>query len=259
MKFEDIDKIYFLHLSDRYDRENWMNSQIQKIGFPKDKVNIWWTCRRNISDDIYKNVLFDNLNIGNNVEKHHNSNPHKGGGVFNCAFEHYTMIRTSYERGFNHILIFEDDVKFVVDLNMFKYFISLVPDDYVCCKFFNSDWTEYGKLNCIKETQTVLQEIPTSTSNIVRPFTEFFNDEETDSYKFCSTVAYLLDRNGMKQVIEAYNKNFCIADHIFKYLDYLYICNYQLISTQGYKCPPQDYLWSDLWVLDTFDRFSQFK
>lgn len=255
MNFDIIDKIYFLHLSDRYDREKWMNQQIQKIGFPKDKVNIWWTCRRNISNEIYKNVVHDNLNIENYIDKDICQNPYLGGGVFNCAFEHYTIIRTSYERGFEHILIFEDDAEFFVNLDTFKYFISKLPDNYICCKFFNQTFTKNKKYNNIK------YDLPYNLENIKEPYSLInnINKKNISYFKYCSTISYMLNREGMKKVIEIYNKNFLVADHIFRCLDYFYICNYKIVLPQGDNCNPQDYLWSDLWFLDTNKKFNQFR
>ena len=249
MTFNDIDKIYFLHLSDRYDREKWMMNQIKQIGFPKNKLNIWWTCRRNISNKIYKYIpLLDQYNI---VSSQINTNPSKGGGVFNCTFEHYTIIRTSYERGFNHILIFEDDVKFLTNLNMFKKFIKLLPDNYNICKFINVIWLN-GQ---ITKESTYYKPIPNKYQHISNPYSYIHGTLEFD---YSSTCAYLLDRNGMRQMIEGYNQRFCIADHIFQYLDF-YVCNYQLMTTQDWQCPPNEYLWSDLWKLNTSQRFNQFK
>ncbi len=249
MKFNDIDKIYFLHLSDRYDREEWMNKQIQQIGFPKNKVNIWWTCRRNISNQIYKYI--PQLNINNYITNRIITNPLMGGGTFNCAFEHYSIIRTSYERGFNHILIFEDDVKFLVNLKTFKKFIRLLPSNYQVCKFINVVWEN----DIITKDSTYYNPIPKENEKIINPYKFIYGSPKLD---YASTCGYMLDREGMHKAIEIYNNRFCIADHIFQYLNF-YVCNYQLTSTQDWNCPPNEYLWSDLWKLNTSRRFNQFK
>ena len=252
MKFNDIDKIYFLHLSDRYDREEWMNKQIQQIGFPKNKVNIWWTCRRQISLDISKYIP----SIYNQYSYLLNSNPNVVANAFNCAFEHYSIIRTSYERGFNHILIFEDDVKFLVDIKMFKYFINHIPDDYNICKLHNNVVRKINNSTHFLDKSTNLRSIPIHIKNLKEPL--FYEEKEC----FLSTAAYLINRIGMKSIIESYNSNFTVADHVFNSLGQdikIYCPNYQLVTTQDWDCPPNEYLWSDLWKLNTSKRFNQFK
>ena len=249
MTFKDIDKIYFLHLSDRYDREEWMMNQIKQIGFPKNKLNIWWTCRRPITNEISKYI--PDLHNGQYQAYVNTSNPSIGGSTFNCTFEHYSIIRTSYERGFEHILIFEDDVKFLVNLKTFKKFIKLLPSNYQVCKFINVVWEN----DIITEKSTYYNTIPQENQKITNPYQFIYGSTELD---YASTCGYMLDREGMRKVIEIYNKRFCIADHIFQYLNF-YVCNYQLMSTQDWNCPPNEYLWSDLWKLNTSQRFNQFK
>ena len=251
MNINDIDKIYFLHLSDRYDREQWMNNQIQQISFPKDKVNIWWTCRRNISNEVSKYI--PQLNHNNYISNRINTNPGIGGATFNCTFEHYSIIRTSYERGFNNILIFEDDVKFLVDLPIFNKFIELLPENYEICKFHNTIFDNQFE---VTKDSTNYKEIPTLNTKIENPYSCI---DCTDGKDYSSTCAYMLNRNGMKKFIELYNEDFCIADQVFLKINKVYVCNYQLVTTQDWKCKPQEYLWSDIWKLNTDQRFNQFK
>lgn len=246
--FDNIDKIYFLHLSDRYDREIWLNTQINKMNFPQDKVNIWWTCRRNFINDIWEK--FPYLNKGNYITDRIKNNPTVGGGVFNCAFEHYTIIRTSYERGFNHILVCEDDIQFNVDLELFKKFISLVPDNYGICKFVNRYWVD----NQIeRNVSTVCKEIPNENTIIENPYI-IINPPSW------STCCYLLDRVGMKEIINTYNQNFQVADQVFENVHIpIYACNYNIIQNQDYNCKPHEYLWSDLWQLNPSEKWNRFK
>jgi GR25 family glycosyltransferase involved in LPS biosynthesis len=258
MNFDNIDKIYFLHLSDRYDKEKWMMSQIQKIGFPKDKVNIWWTCRREISKEIYEKVLSSDKYFKNYIDDDKLTNPTKGAGAFNCTFEHYSIIRTSYERGFNHILIFEDDVKFNVDLDVFKKFIELLPENYNIARFHYNIW-DGDKLDT---TSSNYKPIPDKDTQIVSPYYLYKSKGIKDIKKWpCSTCAYILDRYGMEKIIKGFNDNFCITDHIFSLIENvnIYNCNYRLLTTQDWECDPRDYLWSDLWKLNTSSIFDQFK
>lgn len=247
MKFDDINKIYFLHLSDRYDREEWIYNQIEKMDYFDYNYNIWWTCRR---------LFFNNENNAFSKIGHINSNPNVISNVINCALEHYTIIRTSYERGFNHILIFEDDVKFNINLEMFKKCIEKIPDNYCCVKFINDVWKNnkfYNKMNTITFPEITEDNIQNNDL-----YTKY-NGNDFEKKHLCCTGAYLLDRNGMEQIINIYhNFNGALgADWVFKYLDYLYISNYNLIELQNYIYS-NDNLISDLMNINTDKIFNKF-
>ena len=247
MIFEDINKIYFLHLSDRYDREEWMNNQIKQMDYFDYNYNIWWTCRR---------LFFNNENNAFSKIGHIKNNPNVISNVINCALEHYTIIRTSYERGFNHILIFEDDVKFNIDLETFKKCIEQIPDNYCCVKFINEAWKNtpyYFDLNTL--TFNKIEE-----DNINSDLYKKINCQSFEKKHLCSTAAYLLDRSGMEKIINIYhNFNGALgADWVFKYLDYVYIPKYDLISLQNYNCPKNELLVSDLLSINTSNIFNQF-
>lgn len=254
MNFDIIDKIYFLHLSDRYDREKWINNQIEKMGFPKDKVTIWWTCRHDMFENIWDK--FDKIKNSPQISFNKKTNPNIGLGVFNCSLAHYDIIRTSYDRGYEHILIFEDDNKFLTNLEIFKYVINKLPDNYNILKFHNISW----KNNQWKEMTTNFCPIPKSIEDIQEPiFTIIDNiNQHYQVEEFASTQAYLINRNAMKRIINIYNNDFCPADWVFINIDHFYICNYQLLTSQDYNCNPQEYLWSELWELNSKNKFSNF-
>ena len=252
MTLNDIDKIYFLHLSDRFDRKEWLNNQIQFVEFPEDKVNIWWTCRRNFFND--NKQLID---IEENIYDHKNEdklNISRISGIFNCALEHYTIIRTSYDRGYNNILIFEDDVNFFVKSDMFNIFLQYVPENYKCIKFYNRNQTnEFVS----KDYSTHYFNIPTN-DNINNPYSKYIIETHNHYNEILrSTTAYMLDRQGMKELIKIYDKYFPLpCDIFFNYLDYVYLCNYKLVTTQDLVSNEFNYLLSDLWDIDTNQIYS---
>ena len=159
-----------------------------------DKIDIWWTCKRPISSMIGDALLTLHTPDYDKIRK---VNKDIYGAVFNCSFEHYTIIKTSYERGFNNIMIFEDDVNFVNDRKYFDLCLSKIPDNYELCKLqhsFSDDLTEY--------TDTSLPLF----SNL------------TDAYGLQSTAAYCLSRDGMKNMIKSYELRFSVADIAFVYI-----------------------------------------
>lgn len=253
MTLNDIDKIYFLHLSDRYDREHWLKKQIRFVEFPEDKVNIWWTCRRNFFNDNERLIQTEEFLDSANANK---LNPKRISGIFNCALEHYTIIRTSYDRGYENILIFEDDINFFVKSNVFEYFLNNVPENYKCIKFYNRNQT----IPTIDpQYSTHFNDIPdiSKINNNNLYSKHIINDYTIDNSILRSTAAYMLDRQGMEELIKIYNHYFPLpCDILFNYLDYVYLCNYKLVTTQDLVCDIGNNLISDLWDIDTNKIYS---
>lgn len=51
-------------------------------------------------------------------------------GYFNSSMGHYRAIATSYHLGCNNCLIFEDDVRFMKNIDMINECVKSIPDDY---------------------------------------------------------------------------------------------------------------------------------
>ena len=59
-----FDKVYMLHLAENENRLNFMVNQFKHHGISK-QVEIWWTCKRDISIEIGNNMLFINFIVFN--------------------------------------------------------------------------------------------------------------------------------------------------------------------------------------------------
>lgn len=198
MLISDFDKIYILHLSNNTDRYVHILNEFKRMNL-SDKIDIWWTCKRNISIDIGNNLNSIHTRYYDDFKRY---NKDIYAAVFNCAFEHYTIIKTSYERGFNNIMIFEDDICFIENREYFDKCISLIPDNYKICKLYH-------------------------TNNSLNICTDFSKSENL--FKKCnnhnkyltslSTAAYCLNRIGMELMINSYHKNFTCADKVFENID----------------------------------------
>jgi GR25 family glycosyltransferase involved in LPS biosynthesis len=126
MTIKDFDAIYVIHLSDRPDRLKVILPEFEKIGL-RDKIDIRWTCRKNVYKrmaDVLPEISISHRYKGNKAIQ---------GGVIGCTLNHYDLIKTSYERGFENIMIFEDDIKFNCDEDIFKLIISHIPQYYKIC------------------------------------------------------------------------------------------------------------------------------
>lgn len=222
-----FDKIYCLHLSEDKERENQIKKQFKFLGITK-QVDIWWTCKRNISNKIGKMITSLHTKFYNKYSKNNNS---LYGNVFNCSFEHYSIIKQAYMRGFNNILIIEDDVVFNKDKETIQYIMNNIPDDYDIIKFFNE---------------------VTNTSYDDKPV-QFINDKtDLKPYKI-SSLCYAISRNGMKIYIEEMDKNFRIADLILEDLKCDENVNFYCLSKNEF-C-----ITSDLWHCNSnilFERFN---
>ena len=108
-----FDEVYCLHVAENSDKYNLMMSEYERVDI-KDQVKIWWTVKRKISTqignsiDTLHSIYYDNI-------KRANKNVY--GAVFNCALEHYTIVKQAYLRGLNTILVLEDDIKFIDNIS----------------------------------------------------------------------------------------------------------------------------------------------
>lgn len=68
----------------------------------------------------------------------------KAVGGFQCVLGHYQIIKTAYERGFAHILVLEDDVRFLKDLDALGRAIESLPADYDVAKL---EWSRASNVD----------------------------------------------------------------------------------------------------------------
>lgn len=177
-----FDKIFIVHLSDNKERYNFIKDWTREYKI-EDKINIWYTTRRNISQLCGK--LVDSVQT---YDYKMLNNPEVFGRVFDCAFQHLSIIKTSYERGLESILIIEDDFGFSEGIEKLNEVFSNLPNDWDVIKFdtfFNKGWyTENG---------------------------DYFRECYDEDMIF-GTMCYALNRNGMKAVIDSYQNDFLPSD-----------------------------------------------
>lgn len=202
-----FDKIYFLCLSDDETRCINVRYNIIKLGLTPDQYTINYTSKMPYSD------LCGRLLLGNDYE-HLNWVKFKNAfaGIFNCATEHYKMIRSAYNIGYEKILICEDDIAFIDNVDYIKETFNKLPDKFGIVKFYYTDYQrttkEFGLRKC-----------------------EGYCDGVT------STLCYALDRDGMKAYMESFEKQFKPADDVFEgCLDILQVCTGpQICHPCGYE------------------------
>lgn len=204
-----FDKIYCLCLSENELRYNEVIDEFKRVGM-YDQLDIWWTCKRKISSVVGDHIqslhsLYYDVNKKNNEEIY--------GSVFNCSYEHYSMIKSSYERGMERILICEDDIKFIDDKNMVEKAFTEFPSDFNIIKFCNETDGRQSYLKKYDNQNDLFESITWNGAN-------------------SSTACYALDRVGMKWYIDNQDELFKIADIPFK----------DLKTSEGFKIYQTRYL-----------------
>jgi GR25 family glycosyltransferase involved in LPS biosynthesis len=182
-----FDKIYCLHLAEAKERYDSVLEECEKINL-ENEIDFWYTTKKPI-----------NATIGNNTPSLHipyydiifDNNKYLYGACFDCAYNHYSIVKQAYIRGFNSILIFEDDIEFNDDIDLLNTIIENIPNDYDVIKFINTEI--YHKKFQIKHIG----------------YFRLINEKNNFLY---STLCYALSRKGMKVLIDEYESNFTCAD-----------------------------------------------
>ena len=83
MEFQNMN-LFYINLIERTDRKAHIEDQLEKTGFPKEKINR------------FNAVKMDN-----------------GNGALGCSFSHLKCIQIAKEQNLSHVCVFEDDATFV--------------------------------------------------------------------------------------------------------------------------------------------------
>jgi GR25 family glycosyltransferase involved in LPS biosynthesis len=203
MSYFPFEKIYCLHLAENKDRYYVLKKQFEDLDI-NDKVEIWWTCKRNVSNHVGNMIPTLRDGFYDDVFRR---NPHVYGNVFNCSFEHYTIIKQAYLRGFKNILILEDDVLFQQDKTKIENVFKEMPDDWDIIRF-HTTIDAYGRSGDLSEFEEYKHgdKIP-----------EFMCTNRGDIL-FHSTTCYALNQKGMKALIDEYDIFFGAADVVLNRL-----------------------------------------
>lgn len=190
-----FDKIYCLCLSENKSRYQKVIDEFKRVEM-YDQLNIWWTCKRKISSVVAEYI--PSLHSGY-YDFYKRFNKEVYGTVFNCSYEHYSIIKSSYERGMERILICEDDIKFIDNKNVVQKAFTELPSDFNIIKFCNEFNGRQSYLEKYNNQNDLFQSITWNAKNT-------------------STACYALDRKGMKFLIDNQDELFKIADYPFKNL-----------------------------------------
>ena len=106
---ENIDKIFFINLDYRTDRLEEITNELETYNFPKDKI------------ERFPAIKFEKDGRGEE-------------GLIGCSMSHLEILKISLQKGYENILILEDDFKFIVSNEIFNKNIT---------EFFNRHKNDY--------------------------------------------------------------------------------------------------------------------
>lgn len=175
-------KIYVISHITQKDRDKTLIPELSRIGiWQTNKVQIIYNPINNLNYKLSKNF---SKYIGKLVP-------------FDQAMNHYTLINRCQQFGEDHILIIENDVRFLKDINIIYNLLVNMPDDYDIMIFDHC--FPYEKYD----------EIDYNSTKYIR----FESDDIKDSW---SSSLYALSNKGMKAIVD-YHVNFDLVppDYVF--------------------------------------------
>lgn len=171
---EYFDKIYVLSLKRNIDRRNLISERLKIVGI---EFEFFDACDGQVLDNIW--VKFDNPFFTTR-------------NYLACAISHLSIYNDALSRGFNKILILEDDVKPHKNIqNLFKSWETQIPTDYELLYF---GWIPLND-DCSMWTYNIIDD-------------KFLNNNLIKSHNLWGLYAYSPSRHLMSEMIDIYNKSF---------------------------------------------------
>lgn len=121
-----FDKVYILSLVNRKDRRKRLNEQLTHFGISPDDGSL--------VDWFYGTIFPYNGLIASafNIQK---AGRFTKANEYDCARNHYSIVKICHELGYEHCLIMEDDILFLKDENKIAEYIESLPVDYDVAQF----------------------------------------------------------------------------------------------------------------------------
>lgn len=204
-----VDAIYILLLVDSDARRKNINKFLSLLN-SGNNIKIVETVRKPwLKSFIGKSIKYDNYRQGDETAR-----------ALDCAINHYNIIKSSYEKGLERIMVIEDDANFVCGINDYIDIINDIPDDADILQFRPEEIT----INNFRKNLSWLDYKTYDTKLKLRNMNMRW-----------STIMYILNRDAMKYFIDYYDNNMIIADQpFFDYKSNLkyYVCNKPVLSVR---------------------------
>ena len=199
---EKFDHIFVLTLSSRLDMRDAILNQLKNIGYDQ---NIYSNLELFYATPFpYNKTIAIELNESLNCRF---SFPNE----FDCARNHYSIVKRSFDLGYEHILIMEDDIRFLKDQNKFIEYLDAIPEDFDILQF--SCYCKNEKLDKYLNCEDL-----------------WFKHDDVGCW---TTAMYALSRKGMQYYLTFMNKQFSVADMPL----YVAPVNNKIVNTYLSKIP----------------------
>ena len=178
----NFDKIFLLTLSSRPDRLYHMKQMFNELHIDINKIDVHVT-----TPFPYNNIICKAFNLYQNKQSFTKSNE------YDCARNHYAMVRQALDEGHKHILILEDDICFSKNVKLITDFINNIPYDY--------DILQFGGFTTNPKVESILNKYPD----------EFW--VKHPEVCLWTTSMYALSKRGMIYYLTFLEKWFSVADN----------------------------------------------
>ena len=217
IKFSDyFDKVYVINLVNRPERKKFIEEQLKAIGIYDELVKadkLEWV--EAIKLPLTQNAM-DCMYQSGDVDFSYADNRQKV-GQFMCSSEHYRVIKKSIYKGYDRILVLEDDICIMKKFEYIMRALEQVPDDFKLLHFEGFYWPigdddRNDYLSVMTETVEDGYWVP------------------SEQMKLWCTAALAYSREGMEEYCEIQERKFISPDHpTFWMLDRSYAYSYPLI------------------------------
>lgn len=221
IKFSDyFDKVYIINLVNRPERKQFIEKELKTIGIYDELVaadKLEWV--EAIKLPLTQKVM-DCMYESGDVDFSYSDNQQKL-GQFMCTSEHYRVIKKSIYKGYNRILVLEDDVCIMKNFEYIMRALEQAPDDFKILHFEGFYWPmgdddKNAYLSVMTETVDEGYWVP------------------SEKLKLWCTAALAYSREGMEEYCSIQERKFISPDHpTFWMLDRGYAYSYPLIIQES--------------------------
>lgn len=175
------DKIYCINFCQYTKRKQLMQFELNRVGILNSGIFEWYFTTNRSLDKEFENYLHNKFNYCLSPQD-----------SVSLTLGHYNVFKDAYFKGYNRILIIEDDMRFLKDLNLLKQILQHRPEN----------------MNLILYDKFVFN------LNTLPHFTPV-NDYFSIYSQCCSSGCYELDRIGMQKMLQKLEKQIHAMDYYF--------------------------------------------
>lgn len=221
IKFTDyFDKIYIINLVNRTERREFVENELKAIGIYDELVNsgkLEWV--EAIRLPLTQKVM-DCMYLSGDVDFSYADKQQKL-GQFMCTSEHYRVIKKSIYKGYNRILVLEDDICIMKNFAYIMKALEQAPDDFKLLHFEGFYWP------ISEEDRNAYLDVMTET-------VEDGYWVPSEQMKLWCTAALAYSREGMEEYCGIQEEKFISPDHpTFWMLDRAYAYSYPLMMQES--------------------------